>query len=387
MLLKTTNVYNRIKDVDARIICLRGGTRSSKSFSMIQLLTVWLFTGRIGGRQVNTGTFSVTRSTLPALKATVYKELLNYLFELGIYQYIDHKKTTLELAFNGREIVFFSLDDSHKLRGRQHTFLWYNEVTDIDFETWNQGAMRTTHSIYNDYNPSGNPWIRTEIEEDRMPNRGDVYLDVSVYTDNPFLPERLIKEIEGLEHVDNDLWRIYTKGEWVKLTGLIYPNVKMIDEIPLTGKVYYGLDFGWNDPSVLVKVVVDGDNLYVDTLVHESELGLDEMAKKIKAVTKQGDKIFCDYAEPRTIEELKRRGINSVKSKPKDVFRSITWIKQHNIHLTSTSFQTKKEWEMFKWDTDKENRLIDKPVNFAKHSSDAMSYAIGQAMRGGTRIL
>ena len=357
---------------------------------MIQVITLWLFTGFIGGRQVNKGSFSVTRSTLPALKATVMKEFENYLWELQLYKFISHVKTTYTYSYGARSIVFFSLDDSHKLRGRSHDWIWFNEVTDIDFETWNQGVMRTNYTVYNDYNPSGDPFIRTEIEEKRAKKKdSDVYVDVSVYTDNPFLPDLLVQEIKNLEFVDKDLFNIYTRGIWVSLKGLIYPNVLIINAIPLIGKSYFGVDFGYTAPSVLVQVVIDKDNIYIDCLIHERQLLIHEMAKQIKEFTTRNDTVWCDAAEPRTIEELRRRGVNARPAKKgrDSVRQAITFIKQHTLHLTAASVETKKEWQQFKWSEDREGRLIDKPIDFAKHSSDAVSYAINRALGSKIRLL
>lgn len=384
-----TPVFDRIVDRPERVICLRGGTRSSKSFSMIQVLTLWLFTGKLGAEFVYKGAFSVTRSTLPALRATIYKEFINYLHELGLYNYVAHLKTDREFHYNGREVVFFSLDDSHKLRGRQHTAIWYNEVTDIDFETFNQGAMRTTHKIYMDYNPSGDPFVRQRIEIDRFKEKKDVYIDVSVYTDNPFLSPLLVEEIKSLEQVDRDLFLIYTTGQWVTLKGLIYPVFTIVKEAPLAGKAYFGCDFGYNDPSVMVRVTIERDNLYIETLIYQRELLLDEMAAQMKKHVRPHEVVYCDSAEPRTIEELRRRGINAKPAKKgrDSVRQGIIFLRQHNIFVTEDSFETIKEFKSYKWAIDKDGRATDVPVNYAKHTSDACTYAITRAMTGKIKLI
>lgn len=390
MNLKGTPTFARTFEIDKPIQCYRGGTRSGKSYAMMQRAVLWLITGQINGGIVPKGRFSITRSTLPALKATVLKDFNDYLFELNVYQYIEHIRTTLEYKFQGREVAFFSLDDPHKLRGREHTFLWINECTDTTYDVFLQGNVRTKNTVYLDYNPSGDPWVKTEIEDALMKRDPDqVHLDISVYTDNPFLPDRMIKQIIGLKDIDEDLYNIYTRGIWVSLKGLIYPNVTIINEIPLIGKSYFGCDFGYNDPSVFVKVVIDGQNIYIDTLVYQRELLIDDMAALIKGFIRSSDVVYCDSAEPRTIEELKRRGVNAKAAKKgrDSVRQAITFIKQHKMHLTASSVDTKKEWEVFKWDQDKEGRLTDDVVNYGKHTSDAVSYAVNRAMGNKMRLL
>ena len=385
MEIQATEVFKRISQRSERVIMLRGGTRSSKSYSIMQIVTLWLYTGNIGGKHIPTGMFTIARTTFPALRSTVMKDFIAYLFELDIYKYIDHKRTVHEFTFQGRTVGFISTDDAHKLRGRQHTFCWLNEVNDMEFEVFNQVMMRLEQWIYIDCNPSGHPWARTEIEEKRMLTRGDVFLDISVYKDNPFLPAPMIAEIEGLKEVDHDLWSIYTLGVWTELKGLIYPKITLVDHMPVGWREYYGCDFGWNDPSVLVMVAIKGKDMYIDLLEHQSELLLDELADRMP----KGKKIMCDSAEPRTIEELKRRGVNArpAKKGPDSVRQRIMYIKQHHLYVTSRSTELISEWKKFKWDEDKDGHITDKPINMYKHSSDAVSYAVSIAMTSGIRIL
>lgn len=384
-----TPVFQRIVNRNERIIMLRGGTRSSKSYSIMQVVVLWLWSGQIGGERVPTGMFTIARTTFPALRSTIMKDFIQYLFELDIYKYITHSKTVNEFTFQGRTVSFISTDDAHKLRGRQHTFCWLNEVNDMDFEVFNQVMMRLEKWIYIDCNPSGHPWARTEIEDKRMHERGDVFLDVSVYKDNPFLPKAMIQEIEGLKHVDHDLWSIYTLGVWTELKGVIYPNFETVDAFPVGWKTYYGMDFGWNDPTVLVEVAIRGKEMYVNTLIHQSEMGVDEIAEFIKKNVHGQPKIMCDSAEPRTIEELKKRGIRArgAKKGADSVRQRIMFIKQHHLKVTSRSVETIKEFQRYKWDEDKDGNMRDKPIDMYKHSSDAVSYAISTAMNPTLKFL
>ena len=354
----------------------------------MQVVVLWLWSGNIGGEYIPKGLFGIARTTFPSLRATVMKDFINYLFELDIYKYIEHKKTIHEFIYKGRTVSFISTDDEHKLRGRGHTFFWLNECNDASFEVFNQIVMRLDRWMYLDANPSGHPFARVEIEEKRMLTRGDVLLDVSTYRDNPFLPQPMIDEIIGLKDVDHDLWQIYTQGIWTDLKGLIYPKVEVVDYMPVGWKTYWGADFGWNDPTVLVEVAVKGKDMYIDCHIHESELGLDEMADKMKSM-RGSPVIYCDSAEPRTIEELKRRGVRAKAAKkgPDSVRQRIMFIKQHHIYVTSTSVDSIEEWKRFKWDEDKDGRITDKPINLHKHTSDAVSYAISRAMTKTVKLL
>ena len=142
--LKVTPTFERTFASDKRIICYRGGTRSGKSWALMQKVVIWLWTGQISGQTIKKGVFSVTRSTLPALKATVLADFISYLFDLNIYQFISHLKTVNEFVFQQRKVTFFSLDDEHKLRGRAHGWIWINECTDTSFDIFNQAKIRNS---------------------------------------------------------------------------------------------------------------------------------------------------------------------------------------------------------------------------------------------------
>jgi phage terminase large subunit len=385
--IQVTPLYKRIENVQARVLLLRGGARSSKSFSLVQKAVLWLYTGRINGEYVPEGSFTIIRLTFPALRSTIYRDFTEYLFELGLYHKMDHRRTVHEFHYGRRFVAFIPADDPQKLRGRKHTFALFEECNDVPYEAFHQVAMRTDKQIMLTTNPSGHPWARTEIEEKRMHDIGDVHLDVSTYKDNPFLSDSIITEIENLKYTDDQLYRIYTLGEWTDLKGLIFPNTEQIEVVPDGGKTYYGLDFGWNDPSVLMRVDIIGKNIFVDCLFYRSELLLDELS----ALTKEhigAAPVYCDSSEPRTIEELKKRGVRARKAKkgPDSIRQGLTFMKQHKIYVTERSVDTIEEWQKYKWQ-EKDNVIIDKPIDDFNHCADACRYALTKALSAGVTLL
>jgi phage terminase large subunit len=376
--LTVTPLFKRIMGVDDRIVFLRGGARSSKSFSLMQIVTLWLYTGRISGGYVEEGMFTIIRMTFPALRATVYKDFIDYLIDLDLYKYIDHRKSTNEFYYGKRTVSFIPADSEQKLRGRKHTFCWLEEVNDIPYDVFHQVNMRTEQQIFMSVNPSGIPWAKTEIE-DKQEERGNVHVDVSTYHDNPFIPQSIRDEIEALQYTDESLYRIYAKGEWTELKGVIF-QFEQCRELPSTGKVYWGLDFGFNEPSSLVQVVLDGNNLYIKSLIYQSKLLLDEMADMMKGLGV--GKVYCDSAEPRTIEELKRRGIQAAPAKKgaDSIVNGITFMKQHNIFITSGSLKAIEEFRMYRWEENDDGTMKDKPVDKHNHSIDAIRYALTRAL-------
>ena len=144
MIFKTTRVYDAVVKDLKRVNMLRGGTRSTKSFSLTQIAVRWLIYGKIGSRLIETGDFFILRESFPALRRTVLKDFINILSREGLMQYVDHVRTTNEFKRHGRTVSFFSADDESKIHGPQNTIFWINEATAVTKNTFDQLNVLTT---------------------------------------------------------------------------------------------------------------------------------------------------------------------------------------------------------------------------------------------------
>jgi len=334
------------------------------------------------------GTFSVIRETLPALRASAYRDYIEILQQIEIYYNVDHRKTLLEFEYERRIVQFFSTDDlqSAKLRGRQNTFFYLNEANTIPFEAFQQLIIRCEEFCVLDYNPAGiENWCKTYIEDDRYHwPEADVKIDVSTYLDNPYIPNDMIKEIEGLRKTDHDLYQVYTLGNWVQSRNLVFDHINICKTVP-QGKVYFGVDFGWNDPSVCVKVTISNKELYIEEVFFRPKMLLKDIAEELLAIGI--NKVYADN-EPRTIKELKNRGlrIKAAKKGVDSIRQGLGFIRTHEIFIHEDSLQTIKEFREYKYALDSELNPTDKPLDFNNHSVDATRYALSYALRGGLRI-
>ena len=394
MQIQVSPTYRRTAEVKERIVVYRGAARSGKTFTMIQKVALWLYTGNLSGEYVPEGSFTIIRLTFPALRASIMRELIDYLHELDIYKHIDHKKSIHELHYNKRFVAFIPADDQQKLRGRKHTYCLFEECNDVDFEAFNQVLIRTAKQVFLTTNPSGHPWVRTEIEEKRLIDwreRGlekpDVHLDISVYQDNPFLDDIIRTEIENLKFTDKSLYQIYALGLWTDLKGVIFPEFELVTFVP-DGKVYYGVDFGWNDPTSIVRVTIVGMDLYIESILYAREQGLDTIADTI-LMSCGNNKVYCDSAEPRTIYELKRRGVNAKAAKKgrDSILQGLTFMRQHKIFVHENSVEAIDEFKKYKWQEDNDGRVIDKPIDIYNHVADSCRYAVSTALGSRMKLL
>ena len=180
-----------------RFIENRGGSRSSKTWSICQCVILDCLTD-------SGADWSIVRKTFPALRATVMRDFVSVLQDMKIYDAIVHHKTEHSFVFpNGARVEFFSVDNEQKLRGRKRRKCWVNECNDLFGEDFVQLNMRTTEKIIFDYNPSEVVGWIDELPPD------EIKVIHSTYKDNPFLERAIANQIEDLKRTDPILYDIY----------------------------------------------------------------------------------------------------------------------------------------------------------------------------------
>jgi phage terminase large subunit len=357
--------WENLNNNNLRFIINQGGSRSSKTYSICQVVIVYCMT-------VPNISVSVVRKSFPSLRATVLRDFLEVMKNLNIYDKSRHNKSENVYYFeNGSSVEFFSVDDEQKLRGRKRNILWANEANELDFEEFNQLNMRTTDKLLFDFNPSDNEhWLYDLMLRD------NTKLIKSTYLDNPFLGEDIIKEIENLIAVDENYYKIYALGEKPTPTTRIYTHFNQYDIEPADViDIVYGLDFGYNHPSVLIKVSITDEGYYCEEIIYKQFLTSGDIVSLFNQYGIDKQKyIYADYARPEIITDLRRAGYN-IKEANKEVKAGINTVKSNKIWIHKTSTNTLKEYKMYSWKTNKD-QILDEPIKLNDDSMDALRYAI-----------
>lgn len=363
---KVTNVFLKNYDAyksDKRFIVNQGGTRSSKTYSIAQLFLTILTTE-------NNCLLTVCRKTLPSLKSSAMRDFFNVMKDQGLYRQEKHNKTDCTYIYKSNEIEFISIDEPQKIRGRKRKYLWINEANELTYEDFRQLNLRTEKQIFLDYNPSDEfHWIY-----DNLLTRDDTIFIQSTYLDNPFLEPSIIKEIEMLKETDKNYWRIYGLGERGIGEATIYNHWQFEEEQPEFDEIIYGLDFGFNNQSALVRVGIKDQDYYLEELLYESHLTNSQLIDKIKEIIKDENYIYADCAEPQRIEEIKQAGFN-IYPADKDVKKGIDDMRSHKLYISKNSTNLLKEIKSYKWKT-KDDKILDEPIKLNDHLCDASRYAI-----------
>ena len=363
----TNKVYKHLQESDKRITIEQGGTRSGKTYNILMWI-IFEYTYQHTDKVI-----TICRKTFPSLRASVMRDFMEILRIHDIYIEELHNKSSHEYYLNGNLVEFISLDQPQKIRGRKRNLLFINEANELFFEDWQQLVFRTDGKIILDYNPSDSfHWIY-----DKVIPRDDSDFYQTTYKDNKFLDPVIIQEIERLRGTDEDYWRIYGLGERGMSRATIFQF--QIAEEAKGQVVAYGLDFGFtNDPTALIKVYKDGDNLYLEEKLYHTNLTNQDISQKLTELgMTRYDEIWADSAEPKSIEELHRMGWN-VKPTAKDadsVMAGIDILKRHKLHIVKGSPNLTKELQNYKWQEDKNGNLLNRPIDAFNHLVDAMRYA------------
>ena len=348
------------------IICNEGGTRSSKSYSIVQLLII--LANQLPGVRI-----SIVSHSLPHIKRGAYRDFRTIMEALGIWDDAHFSYSDFIYTFpNKSYIELFGLEDEGKARGPGRDILFVNEANLIKKSLFDQLAMRTTGKIFLDWNPAD--FVSWVYEVADQPGNTKVH---STYLNNlTNLSQAQIDIIESYKSLPDDfMWKVYGLGQRGAAKEIIYTQWKIVDAMPEGGDTFYGLDFGYVHPLVLIKVThYEGAN-YIQELIYKKGLTPGEIIKEVKDFIFDRKPVYCDAAEPKSIEDLYRGGINA-KVANKEVWPGILKVKSYPLFVHYNSKNIIRELQSYKWKKDKNDNVIDEPVKENDDAMDAMRYAI-----------
>jgi phage terminase large subunit len=367
--MKLTKVFYKNAESTARITINQGGTSSSKTYSILQLLLY------IALKSKRSLIISVVSESLPHLKRGALRDFINILKGDGVYSEKFHNKTDNSFTLNNSVIEFFSVDDEKRVRGARRDVLFVNECNNIKYDTFTQLEVRTRSRIFLDFNPVSEFWVHEKV----MTGLFDINFIKSTYKDNDYLSSNIIKAIESRRN-DVNWWRVYGLGELGQLEDLVFTNWETLKEMPFLESYYFGLDFGYtNDPTALIKVANKNGNIYLDEMIYQTKLTNQDISHKFSGLglRKRDDEIIADSAEPKSIQEIYRDGwnIRPTKKGADSIVNGIDILTRHNMYVTERSINLIKELRNYTWSKDKDNKMINKPIDAFNHAIDAIRYA------------
>jgi phage terminase large subunit len=374
MNISTTKVFQDLLESDKRINVFQGSSRASKTFNILIFFVYKLL-------QEENKVLSIVRKTGPALKGSVLRDLKEVLLMFDIYKPDDWHAGDAYYKIGSNMIEWFSIDDETKVRGRKRDYLFINEATEVNYDEYIQLVLRTAGLIVIDLNPSlWRSWIYD------LEGQPDVNYVITTYKDNPFLPEVQVKEIEKLQHRDQNLWRVFGLGQRGLPTKMVISHHQKYLTLPEGSKLLgYGIDWGYSDPSTLIRVYKKDDSIYCEELLYMKNITIPDFIYKIKDLgINLKDDFICDSSNPQSIEELRRQGINAKPVKKNSILHGIDLIKRSNFFIHENSLNLETELLNYVWKTDKNGNNLDEPVDASNHLIDPLRYVLEMKMYRNT---
>ena len=241
---------------------------------------------------------------------------------------------------NGSEIVVAGLDKPSKILSSEYDICLIDQAEEIEKEE-DIELLLTRMSCNHIKDKSGNAWQQViylcnpawpghwlnQRFEKQSEKRKRIFIG---HKCNPkFWQEKTQHWTNlGKHYLDNlkstmsgvQYQRLY-EGKWAASDKLVYPEFEvekhLARELPEVDKVVVGVDFGWRAGAAVI-VAFHKDIMYVTSTYAYAERQISEWADILKTVRDRyfcSFKVVCDSAEPRSIEQLKKAGLNAVPVK------------------------------------------------------------------------
>jgi PBSX family phage terminase large subunit len=349
--LKVTNTYKKNENAilaGLRYIVNSGGSRSSKTFSICQLLIIRVLTKK-------NWKISCFRNLRIDCIGTVGEDLKTI---INLYPFLQSK-----LSYNIKDGIWTCKDTNStihlqgteklsKALGAKNNDIFFNEISEFSKEVFDQLDQRCTDIVFIDYNPSKEFYI-----ESYRNNPMAIFIH-STFKDNPFLSDGQILKLEGYNPWEEGTFEVIDREVYYlgkKITDQHFPppnvfnvenqtadkfnymvyNLGLGSERPnriykgwtscedeyyhsLPYKEYFGFDFGSASPSAMVAVKWDGDRtFYLNQRLYKpsSTFGsstAEYLQVSMKPPITSKDFIVADSAKMSMVEDLQLGGLFAV---------------------------------------------------------------------------
>jgi phage terminase large subunit len=375
--------WNALNSGKYKYIINSGSSRSSKTFSILQIFWILAWTKP----RVKCAVF---RNTKKDCKDTILQDMLKYYPTLDNYDQITFNKTESIFTFpNGSTINVEGTDDELKVHGYHSDYLWFNEFYKMPKSTFDQLDMRCSGVVFMDYNPIGKMW------SDDLTKQDNAILIHSTFKDNPKIPIEQKRKILSYEPTpynieqktaDNYLWNVYGLGLKAEKPNRIFKDWTTISDhtfnsLPFTS--YYGLDFGMSAPTALIEMKFDGDQTFFlkERLYKPMNSMRGTLSDELQSLNiPKHAEIICDSGNELNLGEsikLRNSGYNIIQAQKGQgsVVSAIETMQKAKIIYTETSYNLEQNYEDYSWKVHQGIQL-DIPEDTREDAIDAAKYVI-----------
>lgn len=363
-----------------RFLIVQGGMRAGKTYPILMLITSWC-------QQNPDQIATIASMSYPHLSRGAIRDFQNIMKAAGIWEPERwNQSSKIETFSNGTIMEFISVDNM-SAHGPARNLLFVNEANDMDRETFEQLAARTTGKIIIDYNPTHEFWAHTWLLKEHADECDFIIL---TYKDNEALAPTIRQYIESKKpkpgEKPSNWWTVYGLGQIGTLEGNIYEGWRKAtpEDYKDAKLIRYGLDFGFsNDETGMVAIYqTEDDHIIIEQKLYQTGLLGSQYGDKLRAINIDPNTlIVADSARPEIIAEIKAQGFRIIGADKNagSVLRGIDRVKQHQIIYDGKDIE--REYLSYQWRTRRSGETLDEPQDGNDHLMDALRYAIDDMNR------
>lgn len=308
-------------------------------------------------------------------------------------------ENTLIYKPSGQKIIFRGMDDPQSITSitvekGYLCWIWIEEAFQLQNEDdFNKVDLsirgKIPEPLFQQFTMTFNPWSDRSWLKKRFFDTPDpdTFTYTTTYKQNEFLSDKDIELFEKMKEQNPRRYEIEGLGNWGISEGLIYENWQVedfnIEDVMKDSnyRLYYGLDFGYNDPTAFVAVAASQKDyrLYIFDEWCESTMENRRIASMIISKGYQNAVITADNEDPRTINELKRLGLWGIRAAKKgkgSVLGGIQKLQDYRMIIHPKCQNTVISLSNYSWEKDKETGEIkNAPEHAFSHIPDALRYA------------
>lgn len=317
--------------------------------------------------------------------------------------HVPEAKLTITYKPTGQVIRFKGADNPKKVKSTKVPkgyikYIWYEEVDEFEgkgkIDTINQSLMRGGEDfvVFYSFNPpeSQRNWCNTEV----LYKRDDTLVHHSDYRTVPkeWLGVPFINEAEHMKKVNPTKYEHDYLGAVTGTGGEVFRNVTVRqisdDEIKIFDRLRNGLDFGYAaDPLAYMLMHYDKTRkrLYIFGEVYKVQLSNSKAVEEIRKLNNLNKRITADSAEPRTINEFKKLGLNIIGAKkgPDSVEHGIKFLSEELEEIIIDNVRcpnAAREFLGYELEKDKEGNFKGEYPDKNNHTIDAVRYGLEDDM-------
>jgi phage terminase large subunit len=398
----TPKIRRDILNNDSQNVITYGGRNSGKSHGIAQAIIDKLISRRnFRGLLV--------RKVRATIKYSQYQLIIDIVTAAGMLDFFDFNNTelTVTCTLTKNFVKGHGLDKPVKsLTG--FNFAWYeepntdkvtyNDFTTLDFTLRSKDVNSSVQSMFSFNSDDPSSWLKDEffpnglLFEQHLPQRYRITPNAGAefttsiihftYKDNPYITQEQIDKLERLQERSPLHYKVWTLGLWGgDPQGKIYQNWDIIEKMPYEvaneTNTFYGIDWGFNDETVLIEAIVYDSEIYLREHFYASGKLPSDLKDYILANCNTSSRYYADHRPENNAVLVNENIICMPAKKGKSKVEAITMVKKFKLHIEQNSVNLIKEIRDYSWVfNDKLNRYTDIPIGINDHAMDAMLYSI-----------